>query len=134
MPENRIPRVTSASWKYKSGAVGSLVHAVCLHDFDYEVEFVVIADGYRLKLVDPYGKPRLYVRAPGSPDESQYRSLRARQTKLSLFAAITRFDDDDPFETEMAVVIKAAEDPSHSKDILSSYIDAVQTYEFVRRA
>ena len=31
----------------------------------------------------------------------------------------------------MAVLIRAAEDPSHSKDILSSYIDAVQTYEFV---
>lgn len=71
-PENRIPRVTSASWKYKSGAVGSLVHAVALHDGDYEVEFTVIADGYRLKLVDPYGKPRLHVRAPGSSEESEY--------------------------------------------------------------
>lgn len=71
LPENRIPRVTSASWKYKSGAVGSLVHAVALHDGDYEVEFTVIADGYRLRLVDPYGKSRLHVRAPGTSEESK---------------------------------------------------------------
>jgi predicted dehydrogenase len=29
-PENRIPRLTSAVWKYESGAVGSLMHAVAL--------------------------------------------------------------------------------------------------------
>jgi hypothetical protein len=29
--ENRIPRLTSASWKYESGAVGSLMHAIALH-------------------------------------------------------------------------------------------------------
>jgi hypothetical protein len=30
-PENRIPRLTSASWQYQSGAVGSLMHVVALH-------------------------------------------------------------------------------------------------------
>lgn len=30
-PEHRIPRVTSATWRYKSGAVGSLLHAITLH-------------------------------------------------------------------------------------------------------
>lgn len=29
--EDRIPRVTSAHWRYQSGAVGSLVHAIALH-------------------------------------------------------------------------------------------------------
>ena len=29
-PDQRIPRITCATWKYESGAVGSLTHAVAL--------------------------------------------------------------------------------------------------------
>ena len=36
IPANeRIPRITCATWKYESGAVGSLTHAVALHGFNY---------------------------------------------------------------------------------------------------
>ena len=34
-PENRLPRLTSATWKYESGAVGSLTHAILLHGILY---------------------------------------------------------------------------------------------------
>jgi hypothetical protein len=37
---------------------------------DYDCELAVLADGWKLKLVDPYGvSPRLYVRKPGSGEE-----------------------------------------------------------------
>lgn len=50
--EDRIPRITCATWKYESGAVGSLTHAVALQGFNYATEIDVIADGYQLRLVD----------------------------------------------------------------------------------
>jgi hypothetical protein len=41
-------------------------------DGDYDCELLVIADGWKLRLVDPYGvAPKLYVRRPGAPDESE---------------------------------------------------------------
>lgn len=30
-PERRLPRLTSASWKYVNGAVGALTHVIALH-------------------------------------------------------------------------------------------------------
>ncbi len=71
-PENRIPRVTAATWcvqqrvgdlqrdtcteysvlitrKYDSGAVGSFTHLVALQGHDYSCELEVYADGYQLK-------------------------------------------------------------------------------------
>ena len=68
-PENRIPRVTSATWfvllfylsgnpkrdllfsyrKYENGAVGSLTHCVTLQGTNYSCELEVFADGYSLK-------------------------------------------------------------------------------------
>ena len=85
-PDNRIPRTTSASWKYKNGAIGSLMHVIALHGkissqfsapsdrvlllgTTYDTELEVFADGYRLKLVDPYLAPVLYVRRPGITHE-----------------------------------------------------------------
>jgi hypothetical protein len=39
---------------------------------DYDCELVILADGWKMRLVDPYGTtPRLYVRRPGSPKEGQ---------------------------------------------------------------
>jgi hypothetical protein len=39
---------------------------------DYDCELVVLADGWKLRLVDPYGKaPRLYIRRPGAIEEGQ---------------------------------------------------------------
>jgi hypothetical protein len=54
IPEDeRIPRFTSATWKYDSGAVGHLEHGVALQGTEFSTELAVFADGYQLKLVDP---------------------------------------------------------------------------------
>jgi len=72
-PQNRIPRVTAATWygicfycevgpndfaailrKYDSGAVGSFTHVVALQGRDYSCEFEVYADGYCLKYVSVF--------------------------------------------------------------------------------
>lgn len=65
-PENRIPRITSATWyvntkfpvriasidfhrKYESGAIGTFTHCVALKGHDYSCELEVFADGYQMK-------------------------------------------------------------------------------------
>ncbi|KAH9920425.1 putative oxidoreductase C terminal-domain-containing protein [Fomitopsis serialis] len=103
-PEKRLPRLTSATWKYTGGAVGALTHVIALHGTTYDTEFEVYADGYRLKLIDPYGSaPVLSVRKPG----------------------------DDPFYTEISTMIDAIREPDSDAltSIHSSYEDAVKTYE-----
>lgn len=115
-PERRLPRLTSASWKYVNGAVGALTHVIALHGTTYDTEFEVYADGYRLKLIDPYGKPVLSVRRPGLEGEE-----------------IITFSDDDPFYTELSALIDALHDPAMHDRILSTYEDAVKTYEFTLR-
>ena len=83
--ENRLPSLTSATWKYKGGAVGTLTHVIALHgrspenihgDLNlhgnagttYDTELEVYADGYHFKLVDPYSTPKLHIRRPGSAE------------------------------------------------------------------
>ncbi len=54
IPESdRIPRFTSASWKYENGAIGHLEHGVSLQGTEFNTELVVYADGWMMKLVDP---------------------------------------------------------------------------------
>lgn len=43
----------------------------------YDTELEVFADGYRLKLIDPYNFPVLSVRKPGSADEGQWLACLA---------------------------------------------------------
>ncbi|KAH7890859.1 putative oxidoreductase C terminal-domain-containing protein [Phlebopus sp. FC_14] len=119
-PENRIPRVTSATWKYDSGAVGSFTHVATLQGHDYSCELEVHADGYSLKLVNPYVQPVLYVRKPGDDHEQMYS-----------------FPDDDPFFSEACKpvsnwidIIEDIEEDPEAAQILSSYEDACRTYEF----
>ncbi|EOR04590.1 hypothetical protein E3P92_04128 [Wallemia ichthyophaga] len=117
--EQRIPRFTSASWKYTNGTVGSLIHGVALHDTDYYTELTVFADGYLLRLVDPYNNPTLYVRSPNSNAEK-----------------VQTFTNDDCFYSEISNWGDEIERQAEHKDepidhtILSSYEDAVKTYEF----
>lgn len=116
IPEhNRIPRITAANWKYDSGAVGSFTHCVVLHGTDYSCELEVYADGYLLKLVNPYVQPTLYIRRPGDDHEE-----------------VHRFADDDPFFSEVSNLIDVIEDIEDESEslILSSYEDACKTYEF----
>ncbi|KZO95769.1 hypothetical protein CALVIDRAFT_499568 [Calocera viscosa TUFC12733] len=118
--EQRIPRVTAATWKYKSGAVGSFTHAVALQGRNYSCVLEVYADGYQMRLEDPYNNPSLYVRRPGDDHEETYR-----------------YGDDDPFFTEVANMIDVIEGGPDKAEILSSFEDAVRTYEFtwaIRRA
>ncbi|KDR81552.1 hypothetical protein GALMADRAFT_239573 [Galerina marginata CBS 339.88] len=115
-PERRIPRVTAATWKYDSGAVGSFTHIVALQGRNYSCEFEVYADGYQLKLVNPYVLPVLYIRKPGDDNET-----------------VVRFADDDPFFSEISNLIDITEDieeDPEASQILSTYADAVRTYEF----
>ncbi|OCF36826.1 hypothetical protein I316_01422 [Kwoniella heveanensis BCC8398] len=119
--ENRISKITSASWRYENGGVGSLVHGVCLHEGDYDVELVIVADGWKIKLVDPYGTaPTLYVRQPGSKTEVK-----------------TVFTDDDCYLSEVEAIINVVDGKADRSVILSPYEDAIQTYELtwaIRRA
>ncbi|RSH82847.1 hypothetical protein EHS25_005837 [Saitozyma podzolica] len=113
IPEDeRIPRFTSATWKYDSGAIGHLEHGVALQGTEFSTELAVFADGYQLKLVDPYNRPTLYVRRPGNDIEE-----------------VHAFHDDDPFLSEMATFIDTAATGKAKLPILSSYADAVKTYE-----
>lgn len=111
IPEDqRIPRITAAVWKYESGAVGSFTHTVALQGTEYDCELELWADGYHMRLIDPYNAPMLTVRRPGDDHVERYS-----------------FTDDDPFFSEMSEFIDAVEGkPSH---ILSSYEDATKTYE-----
>ena len=110
-PANRIPRVTCATWKFESGAVGSLTHAVALQGTDYSTQIDVYADGYSLRLVDPYNAPMLYIRRPGDDHEE-----------------IVRYNDDDPFFSEVSNLIDCIEHGEGTSPILSSYEDAARTY------
>ncbi|PPQ76466.1 hypothetical protein CVT24_013213 [Panaeolus cyanescens] len=111
-PERRIPRVTSAHWRYKSGAVGSLTHVVALQGKTYACEFEIFADGYYLKLVNPYVAPRLYLRTPLEDEEQVFD-----------------FADDDPFYTEVDAFIDVVEGKATQDAISSTYEDGVKTYE-----
>ena len=110
-PANRIPRVTCATWKFESGAVGSLTHAVALQGTDYSTQIDVYADGYSMRLVDPYNAPMLYIRRPGDDHEE-----------------IVRYNDDDPFFSEVSNLIDCIEHGEGTSPILSSYEDAARTY------
>ncbi|PKI83637.1 hypothetical protein MVES1_002471 [Malassezia vespertilionis] len=112
-PEERIPRVTSATWKYKNGAVGSLMHAVALHDQKFFTEMDVFADGYYMRLVDPYNAPALYVRRPGDEKEEVYK-----------------FPGDDPFFSEVNNLVDSIDHGPNAASILSLYDDATKTYAF----
>ncbi|KAF8654161.1 hypothetical protein AX16_003690 [Volvariella volvacea WC 439] len=67
------------------------------------------------RLVNPYVQPILYVRKPGDD-----------------FDQVHTFPDDDPFFSEISNLIDIVEDIEEDPDaaqILSSYEDAVKTYE-----
>ncbi|EIW72411.1 hypothetical protein M231_02972 [Tremella mesenterica] len=109
--KHRIPRATAACWKYKSGAVGTVVHALVLHGVDYAVELEVYADGYQLILQDPFGIPSLSIRKPGSD-----------------IPEVIQLTGDDPYQTEVDAFIDAIDGNGASR-ILCDYADAAKTYE-----
>lgn len=117
-PEHRIARMTSAMWRFNSGAIGTLSHSIIMHGTDYVAEMEVWGDGYRLVLIDPYHNPVLRVRLPGSDKEKE----------------IT-FGDDDLYFNEVSAFLGDLESSKkHSKEesearILSPYADALESYK-----
>ncbi|GAA5884797.1 hypothetical protein JCM3774_006768 [Rhodotorula dairenensis] len=132
-PESRIPRYTSAVWKYEEGGVGSLTHAVALHGTTYDTELEVVCDGTTFKLVDMYtSTPKLFIRqsdvSPQGESPLQPRLLILPMlTVWSLFppkiapVEIHTFADDDPFQTQLDALV--AGQPK------CTYEDALQTYQ-----
>lgn len=136
--------------KYENGAVGCLNHIVALHGISYSNEIDIVADGYQLRLVDLYIEPKLFVR---------YATIRLSYEMMLTMRIVIRFPTDereqeyhypgdDPFSHEIGAVVHAADtfeqeqglngtsvahsdvDTSSTDRILSSYEDAVKTYEF----
>ncbi len=113
--EKRIPRVTMATWRFESGAVGSLMHAVAMHGKVYDTYLEVLLDGLRLTLHQPYTPDcRLLVRdgRSGSDVERAYS-----------------YGDDDPYERELRVFLDAVKS-GQTQGIASPHDDAAQTYKF----
>lgn len=104
--------MTTATWKYKNGAVGTLVHAVALQGTAYSCDLEVFCDGFQMRLVDPYNNPVLYLRRPGDDVEERHA-----------------FTEDDPFFSEVSNFIDCVEGGPEPY-ILSSFEDATKTYEF----
>jgi len=65
-----------------------------IQEGDYDCELVVIADGWKLRLVDPYGTaPRLYVRRPGAIEEGPsdpFLGLQADIVVKTVFTNVCR--------------------------------------------
>lgn len=117
-PAHRVPRVTTAMWKFASGAVGSLTHSALLHGWNYETHFEVSGDGYLIRLSDPYGKNEITFRGPEDEVE-RHMSV-----------------PNDPYWEEIEAFVEAVRNKDPSK-IASSYADAFKTYEAtwaIRRA
>ncbi len=107
--DRRVPRATLAQWRFQSGAIGSLAHAVLLHDKKYESAIEVWSDGVRCILADPYNDCRLGVRVSGD-EETHWRSF-----------------DDDSYLAEDQAFIEAVR-TGDASGIRSSYDDALETY------
>ncbi|GAA6016909.1 hypothetical protein JCM10207_007843 [Rhodosporidiobolus poonsookiae] len=120
--DDRIPRVTGATWKYETGAIGSFTHALVLQGYKYSVELEVYADGYQLRLIDPYNSPELRVRTPEGDEEQVYTFERDDPYAGELNAFI------DETETHMGLAGGSAVADDDSYDILSSFEDASKTY------
>ncbi|GAA5976917.1 hypothetical protein JCM11641_002196 [Rhodosporidiobolus odoratus] len=123
-PDDRIPRVTSAHWKYETGAVGSLTHALVLQGYKYSVELEIYADGYQLRLIDPYNAPELRVRTPDGDEEQVYTFERDDPYAGELNAFID--ETENAMGVGSAVGSAVADDDSY--EILSSFEDAAKTY------
>jgi len=108
----RLPRLTTATWRFESGALGTLTHGVLLHGKRYESEIDIWGDGYRILLEDPYDKCILRVRAPMTEHETS-----------------TSFQGDgDCYLAEVLAFLNAIRSGDNSV-VLSPYADAFKTYE-----
>jgi len=110
---HRIPRTTAAFWKYTSGALGSLNHGLLLQGTKYSSEYELWGDGFRMVIVDPYHNCKLYLRTADS-EEEQFIPIDPA---------------DDMYYNELKAFIDAVRGVGSTTAILSSYEDAVKSYE-----
>jgi predicted dehydrogenase len=108
--ERRIPRVTTASWRFKNGAIGTLMHSALLHGWKYETQLEVSGDGYYVCVRDPYDKCLVSYRAPGTEEE---KTLQLQ---------------DDPYKMELEAFMHGVRH-GDKKLIQSSFDDAYKSYE-----
>ncbi|GAA5939349.1 hypothetical protein JCM1841_002942, partial [Sporobolomyces salmonicolor] len=97
------------------------------------------ADGYQLKLIDPYNAPELRVRTPHGDEEQIHKYVRTAISSC-FFRSISNPADwliapsKDAFidATEAAAhsTDNAIAEDDEETDILSSYEDACKTYAF----
>ncbi|CAA90817.1 NAD binding dehydrogenase [Schizosaccharomyces pombe] len=113
--EERIPRFTAASWKYKSGAVGILAHSIILQGTNYDTCLELQADGHYVRMVDFYGQPRLYIRSPEADSER-----------------IINFPEDDPYYNEFDAFLGVVQGRYPPSRILSKFDDGAKTYELTK--
>ena len=110
--EQRIPRVTSANWKFESGSIGCLTHGLILWSKRYEASIDIWADGLRITLEEPYfPECKLRVRR-GYTDQEE----------------VLTYPDVDPYLEEDRLFLEAVRTGNHDL-IRSSYVDAARTYE-----
>lgn len=67
--------VSYETWQQKKAAELMTQEFVHHSDGDYDTEFTVLADGYRMRLVDPYGTPKLHIRGPGSAKDGKRSAM-----------------------------------------------------------
>ena len=109
--DNRVPRVTNATWRFQDGGCGSLTHAVALHGCKYDTAIDVICDGLRMTLEDIYSQEYRLVVRRGSTDDTV-------EVKVPI---------EDTYLTELQMFIDAVRSGDDNK-ITSSYEDAAKTY------
>lgn len=67
----RVNRATVAVFRFDSGAVGSLNHTLLMHGQNFFTELDLFGDGFHIIVRDPYQKPAVLLRRPGSNDYEQ---------------------------------------------------------------
>ena len=110
--DSRVPRLTQAQWKFTSGTVGAITHAVSIHGTKYIANVEVWADGLRMELENLYTPDcKLTVRRGYTNEQEEF-----------LFPAV------DPYYKEDEMFLKAIRTGDGSI-IRSSYEDAFKTYQ-----
>lgn len=110
--EARLPRATIAQWRFTSGALGTLTHALLQHGKAYDTELEVWADGLRAVLRDPY--------SPACHLDLRVGEMRSTQTPAD--------GANDPYYAEMDAFLRAIRE-NRPELIRSPYADAAKTYE-----
>uniref|UniRef100_A0A7S2V6L1 Gfo/Idh/MocA-like oxidoreductase N-terminal domain-containing protein n=1 Tax=Fibrocapsa japonica TaxID=94617 RepID=A0A7S2V6L1_9STRA len=127
VPEsNRIDRATSGTFKFMSGAIGSVCHSLLLQDVGYETELEIIADGIRIIIQDFYkGNGKLLMRRPGQPE--------------TIEVATDDVPIQDCFVGELSAFVEAVRAKVSGKEvdictppIRSPVSDAIETYRVAK--